>query len=162
MDEPGIVITLAFLIVMTIVVSALYFRYRKHQMFHQERLAALEKGVPIPNAHTPEPWSPRVYLLRGLQWALGGIALTVFLLGIALATQTPQSRESALRRANYLAANTDISIEEAKKVIEQDRNSQLNGMPSSVALLGLIPVSIGAAYLIFYYTGNRRETDSLV
>jgi hypothetical protein len=69
-------------------------------------------------------------------------------------------RESALRRTKYLAANADISIEEAKKAIEQDRNSQPNGMPSSVALLGLIPVSIGAAYLVFYYTGNRRDTDS--
>ena len=32
-------------------------------------------------------------------------------------------------------------------------------MPSSMALLGIIPVSVGVAYLIFYYTGDKRRTD---
>jgi hypothetical protein len=125
MNEPGAVISLALLMVMTIIVLALYFRYRKNQMFHQERLAALEKGVPIPNARTPEPWSPRIYLLRGLQWALGGIALTTFLLGIALSTQNPRSIESTLWSARNLAANADMSIDEARKIIEQDRGSPI-------------------------------------
>jgi hypothetical protein len=93
----------ALLVVMTIIVLALYFRYRKHLMFHQERLTAMEKGVPVPDAYTPGPWSPRVYLLRGLQWALSGIALTVFLLGIALSTQRPASIESTVFRAKRLA-----------------------------------------------------------
>jgi hypothetical protein len=150
----------ALLVVMTIIVLALYFRYRKHLMFHQERLTAMEKGVPVPDAYTPGPWSPRVYLLRGLQWALSGIALTVFLLGIALSTQRPASIESTVFRAKRLAESAGISIDEAKTMIEQNKDSRLEGMPSSVALLGLIPVSIGVAYLIFYYTRDRRGTDS--
>jgi len=160
MDQEAIASLIALAMAMLIVVLALYLRYRKHQMFHKERLAALEKGVPVPAAYTPAPWSPRVYLLRGLLWALGGVALTVFLLSVALSTQRPRTIEDTLWRAKNLANSAGISIDEAKKAIEKDQNSQQEGMPSGMALLGLIPISVGAAYLIFYYTGERRRADS--
>ncbi len=55
MDEEIIASLLVLIIVMVVVVVALYLRYRKHQLFRKERIMALEKGMPIPNAYTPAP-----------------------------------------------------------------------------------------------------------
>ncbi|MGA2261148.1 MAG: hypothetical protein ABSH28_06920 [Acidobacteriota bacterium] len=152
-----------FLLIATLVVIlvALYLRFRNLQMFHQERMAALEKGAPVPIGHALAPWSPRVYLLRGLLWSFAGVALIVSLLGIAAATHRIESAENTLWRAKNLAQSLNISAEQAKQIAEKDRDAQQNGMPSSVALLGLIPVAVGLAYLVFYYTGDKRRADDV-
>jgi len=155
MRGEQIVLSFFFLAALIVVLVTLYLRFRKQQMYHQERLTALDKGLPIPRAQTPAPWSPRVYLLRGLMWSFAGIALSVFLLGIALTTQRPQSAENILWRAKSLAQSVGITTEEAKQIIEKDSNTRQDGMPLGVALLGLIPIGVGLAYLIFYYTGDR-------
>jgi len=153
-------IAFIFLLIAALVVIlvALYLRYRNLQMFHQERIAALEKGTQIPLGHTLSPWSPRVYLLRGLLWSFGGVALIVSLLGIAAATHRPESAETTLWRAQNLVHSLNISVEEARQIAEKDRDAGQNGMPSSICLLGLIPVGVGLAYLVFYYTGDKRNT----
>ncbi len=160
MLQPAQVFFFVFLFALAIIVVALYFRYRKLQLFHQERMTALEKGLPVPNGYTPAPpWSPRVYLLRGLVWSLVGIAFIVSLLAIARSTQRPESTESALWRAKNLSQSMGISVAEARQVVAKDQNSRQEGVPWGMALLGLIPVGVGVAYLIFYYTGEQR-TDS--
>jgi hypothetical protein len=160
MHEGQINLLIYFLPALLITVVTLYFRYRKQQLFHQERMAALEKGVPAPKAYTLAPWSPRIYLLRGLLWSCAGLALSISLLGIALSTQRPPSAETVLWRAQRLADNAKIPIEEAKQIIEKDRNSGQEGMPYGVALFGLVPIGVGVAYLIFYNTGDKRLPDS--
>ncbi len=147
--------------VLAVIFVALYVRYRNLQMFHQERLAALDKGVTIPIGHTLAPWSQRVYLLRGLLWSFAGIALIVSLLGIAAATRRTESAENTLWRAQNMAKNLNIPAEEAKQIAEKDRDARPNGMPASVSLLGLIPVGVGLAYLVFYFTGERRRPDGI-
>jgi hypothetical protein len=149
-----------FVAVFVVIVVVLFFRYRRQQLFHQERMAALDKGLPVPQPYNPAPWSPRVYLLRGLLWSFGGIALSICIGGIALTTQEPPSAETIMWRAKNLTQSAGISMEEAKQIIEKDRDSRQNGMPVSVALLGLIPIAVGAAYLIFYYTGKKGNDDS--
>jgi hypothetical protein len=152
-----------FLLIATLVVIlvALYLRFRNLQMFHQERMAALEKGAPVPIGHALAPWSPRVYLLRGLLWSFAGVALIVSLLGIAAATHQPESAENTLWRAKNLAQRLNITAEQANQIVEKDRDARQNGLPSSVALLGLIPVGVGLAYLVFYQTGDKRRTDDV-
>jgi len=68
---------------------ALYLNYQKRKsmftLYHQERMAALEKGVdlpPLPDALFSEedrPANPRRHLLKGLAWLFTGLGL-----GIAL------------------------------------------------------------------------------
>jgi hypothetical protein len=41
-------------------------RHRNLQMFHQERMVALEKRTAVSLGHALAPFSPRIYLLRGL------------------------------------------------------------------------------------------------
>ncbi len=161
MHPAEIFIFFVSLLTLVIIVVALYFRYRKLQLYHQERMAAMEKGIAVPNGYTQAaPWSPRVYLLRGLVWSFVGIAFIVSFLAIARSTQRPESAESALWRAHNLTNyNLGISAEEAKQIVEKDRESRQEGIPFGMALLGLIPVGVGMAYLIFYYTGDWRRTD---
>jgi hypothetical protein len=154
------VLTFFFLVAFAITVVALYFRYRKLQLFHQERMVALEKGIAIPNGYTKAaPWSPRVYLLRGLVWSLVGIAFILSFLAIAGSTQRPASPEATFYRAKNLSENQGISLEEAKKIIAKDTNSPQEGIPWGMAMLGLIPVGVGIAHLIFYYTGDTPQIE---
>ena len=158
MHGEEVVLSLFFIAVFVAIVVELYFRYRKQQLFHQERMAALEKGLPVPKAYTPAaPWSARVYLLRGLMWSFAGLAFCISIWGIALATQRPASAEAVLWRARNISQNAGISMDEAKQIVEKDRNSRQGGVPLGVALLGLIPIGVGAAYLVFYFTGDKEQ-----
>src|SRR5690242_16951822 len=84
---PEIVIILMVLSAAAIIIWSLVLRYKRHEMRHKERMTALEKGADLP-AEPPEkppmPWSPRVYLLRGLVWLFTGAGLSAFLLGLSL------------------------------------------------------------------------------
>ena len=146
-----------FLLILTLatISVALYFRHRAQQMLHVERMAAMEKGVKIPLG-APKPWTPRVYFLRGLMWTFGGAALAVFLFSIAPATHRQQSAELSLIQAKNLSERLNLPLDEARKVIGTDRLRE-EGLPSSIALLGLIPMGIGLAYLIFYFTDDSRN-----
>jgi hypothetical protein len=63
-------------------VAYLYFRHaerqRRLEIVHQERLAAMDKGIPLPEfpidpPRVPTPPDPRAPLLHGIVWsALGG------------------------------------------------------------------------------------------
>ena len=67
------------------VVAYLYFRHverqRRLEIVHQERLAAMEKGIPLPELpldppRVPKPPDPRAPLIHGIVWtALGGGAM---------------------------------------------------------------------------------------
>lgn len=159
MIREGAFLIILLIAALVVIVVALYLRYRNLQMFHRERMAALEKGAPVPMVHALSPWSPRVYLLRGLLWSFAGLALVVSLLGIAASTHRRESAEMTLYRAKSIARSLDVPAEEAKQIAEKDRDTQQYGMPWSVALLGLIPVGVGLAYLVFYYTGDTRRMD---
>jgi len=70
---------------------------------------------------------------------------------------SPARTEISLLRAKQISFTLNIAAEEAKQIAEKDRAIRQNGMPFSVALLGLIPVSVGLAYLVFYYAGNTQR-----
>ena len=142
---------------LVVVVVVLYLRHGSLQMLHQERMAALEKGVPVPVARTLAPWSPRVYLLRGLIWSASGLAIMICLLGLAVTSHRPASAESLAFRTWSLSKQFDITRDEARQIAEKDQATEQRGMPLSVALLGLIPLGVGIAYLVFYYGDESRK-----
>ncbi len=158
-DNDILAITIAALI---IVLASLFLRYRQLQMLHKERLAALEKGITGPIDQMLAPRSPRVYLLRGLMWSFAGTALIIFLLGIAISSRRPEPAELETWRAKGLEQSMHISSEEARQIVEKDREWRRFGYPLSAALIGLIPVGVGVAYLVFYYTDTRRGHNNLI
>jgi hypothetical protein len=143
---------------LVIVLASLFLRYRQLQMLHKERLAALEKGIAGAIGQTLAPRSPRVYLLRGLMWSFAGTSLMILLLGIAISSRWPEPTELIMVRAKSLEQRTHISSEEARQIAEKDRRQF--GYPLSAALIGLIPVGVGVAYLVFYYIDTRRGDNN--
>jgi hypothetical protein len=71
------------------VVAYLYFRHierrRRLEIVHQERLAAMEKGIPLPELpldppKVPKPPDPRDVLIHGIVWtAMSGGAMIALL-----------------------------------------------------------------------------------
>jgi hypothetical protein len=128
-----------------VIFYSLLLRYRRRELQHKERLAALEKGSPLPQLHEA-PWSPQPYLLRGMMWLFSGIAIILLLGALAGASHTVPNLEERLYRAKRLGemGATQDQIKQAEAELNQ------NGMPAAFALLGLIPSGVGLAYLIFY------------
>ena len=136
-----------------VLVYALYLRFRRRELQHKERMAAIEKGVALPDLTDIEA-GPRMYLLRGMIWLLSGITLSVFLLVLSATTRFPKSAEERFREANSIArpGGTTEQIQQA----QNDTGSQVR-LPFAIALIGLVPVGVGAAYLIFYRVEKTRS-----
>src|SRR5262245_43374272 len=142
----------AFLAVVGLFVYGLYLRFRRRELQHKERMAAIEKGVAVPDLTDIEA-GPRIYLLRGMIWLLSGIALSVFLVVLSATTQFPKSAEERFREANTIArlGGTADQIQQA----QNDTGNQYR-LPYAVSLIGLIPVGVGVAYLIFHRVETTR------
>jgi amino acid transporter len=157
MHAMTILVALVAFLVLALVLAMLYSRYRQKLMLHQERMSALEKGTSIPLGPEPAPWSPRVYLLRGLIWTFSGAALIVCLLGLAWASSRPQSATLVAMRAREISRSLEIPIDQARQIAEKDGAAERQGMPLGIALLGVIPLAVGLAYLVFYFTDDSRK-----
>jgi hypothetical protein len=157
---PEFVIGSFLLCTLAITVTTLYLRHRNQQMLHQERMAGLEKGVLVPAPLAPAPWSPRVYLLRGLIWSLTGAALMVCLYGIALSNVRHDSASVMAYDAQSVARNLQIPLDQAMQMVEKDAAAGNLGARTGIALLGLIPLAVGLAYLGFYYSDPSRKAGS--
>jgi hypothetical protein len=144
------------IVALVAVAAVLAQRHKTLQMLHSERLAALEKGAVVPVA-VPPPTAPRVYLLRGLIWSGIGLSVLFCLFALALSSHRPAPAETRMWRAHNIHQSSGIPMDQAMLMVEQDENSHLQGMPVSVALFGLIPLFVGLAYLIFYYTDESRN-----
>jgi hypothetical protein len=144
---------LFFLAVTGLFVYALYMRFRRRELLHKERMAALEKGVALPDLTDIEA-GPRVYLLRGMIWLLSGLALSVFLVVLSATTQFPKSAEQRFREANTIArlGGTAEQIQQA-----QNDTGPRERLPYAVSLIGLVPVGVGVAYLIFHRVEASRS-----
>lgn len=137
-----------------IIAAALYWRFKNRELQHRERLIALEKGVELPTlgASAAPPWTPRVYLLRGMIWLFTGIAICASVPFIAIGTERHTEAWIRVGEANRAKAN-GASDEQVKEIM-MDRGSR--GMPPGIGLIGLIPMGVGLAYLITYRAERAR------
>jgi uncharacterized membrane protein YhaH (DUF805 family) len=94
---------------------------QRRRMAHAERLAALEKGVPLPpesetngSSHR-QPLTREAYMLRGLIWSAIGLGLVIAGATAAYFTAPYSDRQDAL----------------------------------TIACLGFIPFALGLAYLLY-------------
>ena len=53
-----------------------------------------------------------------------------------------------------------LPIEQARQVVDQDAAARKSGVPSGVAALGIIPLAVGLAYLVFYYSDPSRKLEA--
>lgn len=111
-----------------------WLAYKRRELAHRERLAAIEKGVPVP-AVEPEPVADRRrnsierrYLFGGLMWTFSGVAVFLFVAALG----------------NSEAMRNDPEP-----------------MPPEFALIGLIPVAFGFAHLGMYFVEKRIARRNL-
>ena len=154
MQPPALFVVIVLIGLFALVLTLLNARYRNEQMQHQERMAALEKGMELPAPRSRAPWSPRVYLLRGLIWSFSGAALFIFLLGVS-ATRRFEPAERLAWNAKQVSDTLKIPLDQARQIVEKD--AERGGMPAAVALLALIPFGVGVAYLVFFFSDPGRK-----
>jgi hypothetical protein len=150
--EEAIVVLVGFMIVGAIVVLSLNNRFRLRELDHKEKLAAIEKGVDLPVRETA-PWTPRTYLLHGMIWLFAGLATFVALSAIASTSHHVMPIEARLAAVND-ARFRGATPEELEMLLKAPRQDE--GIPIGVGFLGLIPVGVGLAYLIFYRVESRK------
>ena len=118
---------------------------------------AIEKGVDIkPIMLNAMPaFSHRLYLLRGLMWMFGGAGLMVSLMFVAPLMaehdHEPQwNLEQKLHRQRNLInlGATPAQVEAMEKEIDRNRRSRPD--PRDARMIGLVPMFVGLAYLIFF------------
>ena len=89
------------------------------------------KRASCPGAALAGPWSPRVYLLRGLIWSLAGAGadrrpVRFFVHGGD--RQEPRcGRKRRPTQARNIARNLDIPIGEARQIVEKDADGETRG-----------------------------------
>jgi hypothetical protein len=138
----------------TAVAFGLALRFRSRELEHRQTLAAIEKGAEPPVVRSA-PWTPRTYLLHGMIWLFAGIASFAALSAIAITSHRQLPWEARLAAVND-ARRQGATPEELQILLNSPRQDE--GIPVGLAFLGLIPVGVGLAYLIFY----RVETRKLV
>jgi hypothetical protein len=132
-------------------------RHKRAVLHHEERMAAIEKGgqaLALDEERPKAPWSPRVYLLRGMLWLFVGMAIVIMFASIAVTAAHPASLSWWLSEAQSL--KTQGANDEQIRQFLSDEAKRNDGPPIGLALVGLVPIGVGFAYLLFY----RKETQS--
>jgi hypothetical protein len=136
-------------------------RHRRAVLRHQERLQVIERGGVLPSLDEERPkapWSPRTYLLRGMIWLYTGIAITIMLGALALSASHPRSMSSKVWEVKNLRDNG--ATEQQIQQYMREADNQREGMPLGAATIGLIPIGVGVAYLMFYRKEQQTPATS--
>jgi hypothetical protein len=138
-------------------VTVVLLRYKRAALRHEERMTVIEKGGVLPalDEERPKaPWTPRVYLLRGMLWLFVGVAIVIVLASISISAAHPPSLSWRISEAQALRSQGATEEQVRQYMAEESRRNE--GLPIGVASVGLIPIGVGFAYLLFY----KKETQS--
>ena len=163
MSDVDALVFAAFFLAATaaLVAWGLMLRFRRREIQHREWMAALEKGVPLPDLSRLESGmhGVRSYLLRGLIWLACGLTLTVFLIGVWLTSGSGMSLDEQIQKARELGY-TQEEIDQSSKGWRQVAlvRATRPGFPVGLTFVGIIPAGIGIAYLVFYGVESRSAS----
>ena len=137
MNKFGVLIPVAILVVMVAYVFQLWARHQRRLMIHQERLAAIEKGIELPPVEQEiqrGSWNvQRLLLLAGLCWISVGVALFMTLDELA-------GGEISLPIGVDASGFTWASLH----------------VHQGLRPLGLAPIGIGLSHIVVFFVGRRR------
>jgi hypothetical protein len=156
MGSEGVVFVFLIVSAVGFMTAVIFLRHKRAVLRHEERMVVIEKGALLPalDEERPKaPWTPRVYLLRGMLWLFVGLAIVIVLASISI-TAPPPRLSWSLSEAQSL--RTQGATEEQIKQFLNDERKRNDGLPIGAASVGLIPIGVGFAYLLFY----RKETQS--
>jgi hypothetical protein len=138
-----------------IVGTILYYRHKRAELIHQERMTAMEKGVALPVFEPAVQAIDHVrrHLLFGMIWLFSGAGLAIFIFALSITIPRPNGdeRRTRIESLRKLGASDD----ELRMVVnEQSRMNQ--GLPIGFGTIGFIPMGVGLAYMIFYAVERKR------
>jgi hypothetical protein len=157
MQDGPLVVTFVTAFVVGLLAAIVSFRHKRAVLRHEERMAVIEKGGVLPaldDDRPKAPWTPRVYLLRGMIWTFVGIATTVMLATFSLGMAHPVPLAWRLSEAQSL--RTQGATEEQIRQFLNEEAKRNDGPPAGLATVGLLPIGVGIAYLLFY----RKEMQN--
>ena len=149
--HEAIVLIVMMICALAFLALLLSLRHRSAVLRHKERMQVIERGGVLPalDEERPKaPWTPRVYLLRGMMWLYTGIAIAIMLAAISATSSHPTSMSSKVWQVKNLRENG--ATEEQIQQYMRDANRETEGLPVGAATVGLIPIGVGLAYLMFY------------
>jgi hypothetical protein len=158
-SSTDILAFLWFLALLGLIAWVIYLRHKKAVLRHQERMSALEKGLTLPDLEDRDgAWTPRVYLLRGLLWLSAGTAVTVMLATVTFTSRRQMGMRSRLEYSKELRAMgaTEEQVRQGLAVAE----TRHDGPPGGLYTIGLVPMAVGVAYLIFYKREQAAEGEN--
>ena len=159
-EGAAVALTFGFALfsVSALVLYVLKLRFRRRELQHQEWMAALEKGVPLPELNSLETsmGASRVYLLRGLIWLAIGLTLTLFLSAMWLTSSGDRESISTRARQERELVELGYSREEARRMLPPIGMTIKPSFPLGLSVIGLVPAGVGLAYLVFYRLETRR------
>lgn len=149
---------MAALMVTCVVVTGGFgiLRYRVERMRHRERMALIEKGLPVPEPEVDV--DPRRYLRRGVLTLFLGFSLTIFLAMVSEATSVRMNLEEIHWRLQS-HRQSKMPEEWVKRLEEEYMRSQRYRLPPQLALVGFVPASVGVAYLLLFWLDRPRRQN---
>ena len=157
MNPLAVLLVLTTILTFGFLATVVLLRYKRAALRHEERMTVIEKGGVLPaldEERPMAPWTPRVYLLRGMMWLFVGVAMAIVLASISITAAHPPSLSWRLSEAQALRSQGATEEQVRQYMAEEGKRNE--GMPIGVASVGLIPIGVGLAYLLFY----RKETQS--
>jgi hypothetical protein len=156
-DDILFALTVGFVIVAVTGLVAYYMtlRFRRRELQHKEWMAAIEKGVPLPELDGLETsmGGSRAYLLKGMVWLACGVTLMLFL-SVWTSTGQPPSVETKVREAQQLR---ELGYTDQQILGLTAAQNARPIFPIGLSLIGLVPAGIGVAYLVFHRLESRRS-----
>lgn len=86
-------------------------------------------------------------------WLFSGIGLTAFLMAVSLTDERPKSMEQRVWQAQRVK-DMGATDEQVRQV--QNDTTPARGMAFGFSLIGLVPIGVGLAYLIFYQLEGKH------
>lgn len=155
MGPEGVVFVFAIVSSVGFLLSVVFLRHKRAVLRHDERMVVIEKGgllPPLDEEQPRAPWTPRVYLLRGMLWMFVGFAIAIVLVSISLTVAHPAPLSWRISKAQELRSQGATEDQIRQFMVEESKRN--DGLPNGTATIGLIPIGVGLAYLLFY----RKET----
>jgi hypothetical protein len=107
---PAIFALSVVLLILGLGILTVFYRHRRDQMFHRERMAAMDKGLPVPEGfwRAPTP-SSSAYLLRGLIWLVIGIGVSIWFVAMYFGEGATDHEMLGMAAAGLIPAGVGVA-----------------------------------------------------
>lgn len=133
-----------------------FVRYRIERMRHRERMALIEKGMPVPEPQINH--NPRQYLRRGVLMLFLGISMAAFLILVSGTTSENVGLEEIHWRLKSHRENK-MPEEWVRRLESEYMGQRRYHLPPQAALSGFVPAAVGIAYLLLYWLDRPRKEE---